>query len=92
MNTPTALPVCHVNSPICGSCYHETDHDGDSFYCEPCGLDYGNGEDGTVATYRDDDAKPCGKMYSGLGSLVRAYASCPLPKGHLSEHWYTPTT
>ena len=32
------LPYCSIQNPACGACGSETSHDGDSFYCEPCGA------------------------------------------------------
>ena len=39
------LPYCSIQNPACGACGSETSHDGDSFCCEPCGLDYGDGSE-----------------------------------------------
>ena len=59
------LPLCSWQYPSCGACGGETSHDGDAFYCDDCGLDYGKGADGTEATYRDEGRSPCGAPCSG---------------------------
>ena len=80
------MPSCVATNPECGSCNNETVHDGDSFYCDDCGLDYGDGEDETVATYRDDDASMCGKFTEYFDN--GRYAPCALPEGHRGAHWH----
>ena len=88
MTGPTCLPTCSVLYPLCGACNYETDHDGDTYYCWRCGLDYGRGEDGETATYRDESAEPCGMPCTGsLGSVRFDCGICQLPSGHTSVHW-----
>lgn len=90
-----SLPTCSVQYPSCGACHGETQYDGDSFYCEDCCLDYGDGEDSTEATFRDEEAEPCGnpcdnyfhgphEICEGKGYDCRP---CALPDGHTSPHW-----
>lgn len=86
------LPTCSVQYPSCGACHADTDHDGDSFYCDPCGLDYSDGQDGTEATYRDEDAAPCAKPCTNTWHGSRDLGpydcrSCALPSGHESDCW-----
>lgn len=89
------LPTCTIQSPACGACGLETHHDGDSFYCDDCGLDYGNGDESGPATFRDEEAQPCGEPCDNfwhkddnLGKgWTFACTPCPLPKGHTSDHW-----
>lgn len=83
------LPFCTVQHPMCGACEMDTDHDGESFYCEDCGLDYGDGDDYTPATFRDADRDPCGKAcanpwHKSFGMLCE---TCKLPQGHASMCW-----
>lgn len=90
-----ALPTCSVQSPACGGCDGETSHDGESYYCDDCGLDYGDGDDGRTATYRDEDAEPCAVPCANTWHAPNAIkaglsfecAPCSLPKGHTSLHW-----
>ena len=91
MTGPT-LPACSVQYPSCGACGSDTSHDGDGFYCDPCGLDYGAGEDGTVATYRNPDTPPCGHTCTNEwhGSRVLGpyeCTPCQLPQDHAADHW-----
>ena len=86
------LPTCSVHYPACGACGGETDHDGDTYYCDPCGLDYGDGADDTTATYRAPDADPCGAPCSNAWHGSRDLGPydctpCQLPTGHKSPHW-----
>jgi hypothetical protein len=84
------LPYCSVQNPSCGACGGDTRHDGDSFYCEDCLLDYGTGEDGETATYLDEEAEPCGNPCDNSWHTKFDYAECKpcsLPKGHHSDHW-----
>lgn len=89
------LPRCSVQYPSCGSCGGETDNDGESIYCDDCGLDYGDGDDGTTATYRDEDAEPCAVPCANTWHAPNAIKAglsfecvpCSLPKGHTSLHW-----
>ena len=89
------LPYCSIQNPACGACGSETSHDGDSFYCEPCGLDYGDGSE-TRATYRDEDAEPCGhpcsNYWHGPDLITPGWSflcvPCPLPASHDNGHWH----
>lgn len=91
----SGLPSCSIQYPSCGACGCHTDYDGDTFYCDDCRLDYGRGEDGETATYRDEEAGPCGtpcdnewhgpdKIRGGWTYLCQP---CALPAGHTSDHW-----
>ena len=90
----SGLPRCGFQYPSCGACGAETDHDGDSFYCDPCGLDYGYGVDGAEAVFLVEDTPPCGKpcsdtwhrASSSLGARYECRA-CALPAGHRSPCW-----
>lgn len=87
------LPTCTVQYPTCGACHGETTHNGDGLECEPCGLYYGDGEDGTQAEYMDEEADPCSKPcdnhWHGLGRIRDGYGyhcgTCQLPEGHTSD-------
>lgn len=46
----------------CGACGSELDHDGDTFACYDCQLQYSNDLD-SPAEYLDPDEKPCGKPH-----------------------------
>lgn len=86
------LPSCSIQYPSCGACGCETTHDGDSFYCDDCDLDYGQGQDGEQATFRDEDDKPCGEpcdncWHGPKAGYTYECAPCALPTGHLSTHW-----
>ena len=89
------LPYCSISYPTCGACGEETECEGDSFYCEPCGLDYGDGRDGTAATYIDPEAAPCclpcdepwHRTPRELGGVPYKCTPCLLPQGHEYEHW-----
>ncbi|WPM94312.1 hypothetical protein VB1_CDS0063 [Arthrobacter phage Marchesin] len=86
-----SLPSCSVQHPACGACGDETSSDGESFYCDDCGLDYGDGSD-TQAEFRDEDAEVCGEPCSNSWH-ARIFAEpmicspCELPEGHKSDHW-----
>ena len=88
------LPLCSWQYPTCGACGGETSHDGDVFYCDDCRLDYGDGEDGTEATYRDEGCPPCGAPCSGHLPLNEAQwrwecTPCQLPDTHAPLlHWH----
>lgn len=90
------LPNAEVEYPLCGSCGASTDHDGDTLYCDPCGLDF---DHDMTATYRDQEAEPCGApgeadgehRYHGRVStpgFVWECHPCALPAGHSSDHWH----
>lgn len=90
------LPGCSVSHPACGACGKETDHDGDSFYCDECNLDYGDGGEDSTPTYRDEEAEPCAEpcdnTWHHKPGAIRpewsyACAPCSLPEGHTSDHW-----
>lgn len=97
MTDRTKLPYCTIQNPACGACGGETSHDGDSFYCEPCGLDYGDGGSETRATYRDEGVEPCGhpcgnywhgRDLSAVGWSFRC-EPCALPATHEEGgHWH----
>lgn len=90
-----SLPNCRVQNPSCGACGRETRHDGESFYCEDCCLDYGDGEDHTEATFRDEESEPCAAACDNYwhGPHKIRYGEgydcspCALPKDHTSLHW-----
>lgn len=86
------LPLCSVQYPACGSCGGETDHDGDSFYCDECGLDYGDGDDCTPATFRDEEeercANPCdNQWHNSIDIGPYDCGICQLPASHKGSHW-----
>ena len=92
MTGPVTLPTCSVRYPTCGACGCETDHDGDTYYCDLCGFDYGDGADDTTATYRAPDADPCGEPCSNSWHGSRDLGPydctpCQLPAGHKAAHW-----
>ena len=88
------LPSCSIRNPTCGACLGETSHDGDSFYCQECGLDYGDGDD-SPAIYRDEDAEtcaaPCANSWHAADAIRTGWSyechPCALPTGHNSDHW-----
>ena len=92
MTGPVTLPTCSFHHPTCGACGTETDYDGDSYFCDLCDLDYGDGTDDTTATYYTPDAKPCGARcrnpWHGSPSLGPYDCTpCQLPAGHKAAHW-----
>lgn len=86
-----SLPVCAVQYPSCGACGGETEHDGDSFYCDDCQLDYGNGDDGNEAQFRDEEILPCGKpcdnTWHGPKHFDLECTPCRLPATHTDMCW-----
>ncbi|MDQ5860683.1 MAG: hypothetical protein M3536_00270 [Actinomycetota bacterium] len=86
-----SLPACSVEYPSCGACGDNTSHDGDTFYCEDCDLDYGNGNDGNEATFRDEEEKTCGKpcdnTWHAPEQLNLICTPCKLPATHRSFCW-----
>lgn len=95
MSSERRLPVCSVQHPSCGACGLETRFDDGIFYCDDCGLNYGDGEDQTEAEFADEDAEPCAQAcdnrwhQEGMISKDWTYdcQPCPLPAGHTSDHW-----
>jgi len=85
----SGLPCCSIEFPSCGACGGSTSHDGDSFYCEDCGLDYGSGDDGEEATFRDEEEPACGKACdnSWHPTLGLSCEPCKLPASHKSDCW-----
>lgn len=91
---PDSLPTCSVQYPRCGSCGGETTWD-DVILCEPCGLSYGDGEDGTEAEFTDDTEEPCGKPCDNHWHSPEKIRTgwryechpCRLPDGHTSDCW-----
>lgn len=90
MNVPdeSVMPICEA-VPTCGACGDETDWDGDSFVCYTCGLDYGDGKDGTPASYIDPSARrcgrPCGRKWHKQLVQISTCGTCVLPNGHGDE-------
>ena len=86
-----SLPVCAVEYPSCGACGSNTSHDGDTFYCDECDLDYGDGDDGHEAQFRDEEQKPCGKpcdnTWHAPEHLNLICTPCKLPATHTSFCW-----
>lgn len=68
------------------TCGDETDWDGDSFVCYTCGLNYGDGKDGTPASYIDPFARrcgrPCGQKWHKVLVQISTCGTCVLPNGH----------
>ena len=92
MTGPVTLPTCSVHYPTCGACGGEIDYDGDSYFCAPCDLDYGDGADDTSAAYYTADAKPCGARCRNpwhVSTSLGPYdcTPCQLPAGHKAAHW-----
>ena len=92
--TATELPKCSISYPTCGACYGETSHDGDSFYCDDCDLDYGSGDDGEEAAFRDEECAPCGKpcadkFHGEEYDTQYKYTChpCSLPETHAGDCW-----
>lgn len=84
------LPTVTVIHPLCGACQNSTQHDGESFWCDVCGLDYGDGTRDTPATFRDEDEAPCGVACGNQwhnGPDPHDCTPCQLPAGHMSVHW-----
>jgi hypothetical protein len=86
-----SLPSCTIQYPACGACGDDTDHDGDGFYCDDCGLDYGDGDESSPATFRDEEQPPCGKPcdngWHKPEALDLICSPCELPKDHNSMCW-----
>lgn len=94
------LPRCSIQYPSCGACGDDTSFDGESIVCDPCGLNYGTGEDDTEAEYLDYDdatpcAEPCANRWHEPGRIRDGFEyacqPCALPSGHTSDHWTTCT-
>lgn len=87
------LPSCAVQSPACGACGADTEHDGDSFVCYDCGLNYGEGREDVPAEYIDEELEPCGRECDnywhkeGRLGVVMACEPCKLPAGHKPDCW-----
>lgn len=90
------LPCAIMRYPDCGACHEELSYDGDSFYCDPCGLDYGDGNEDEQATFRDDEEGTCGapcddKWHGDEASEGRPTVyecnPCSLPKNHEYDHY-----
>ena len=83
------LPGCIVQYPACGCCGSDTEHDGDSFYCDDCGLDFGRGDESEPAEFRDEEEQACGKACdnSWHPSLGLTCGPCLLPASHTSDCW-----
>lgn len=94
MNVPdkSVMPTCDTSAPTCGACDDETEWDGNSFACYTCGLNYGDGKDGTPASYIDPSARrcgqPCSRKWHKLPTLTTTCGTCVLPNGH-GEGCYT---
>lgn len=85
------LPYPIATYPLCGACEQETSHDGDSFVCEPCGLDYGEGSESDRAKFLDPGTSECGAISisaADWGRLGITESPCSLPNGHRSSHWH----
>lgn len=82
------LPSCIIQYPACGACGSDTEHDGDSFYCDDCGLDFGP-DDSEPATFRDEEQPACGKECRNNWHKVYELTceECKLPEGHKSDCW-----
>ena len=87
------LPGAIMHNPNCGACHEETQHDGDDFYCEGCGIGYSSRDPEQPGWYRDEETTPCGatstnESYEKLHANSRWYRfinhPCPLPRGHAS--------
>ncbi len=51
----TEAPELHWQYPLCGHCWQEVDHDGDSFYCPRCHVSWSNNAtDGDTGEFTDD--------------------------------------
>ncbi|QGZ16954.1 hypothetical protein SEA_LITTLETOKYO_62 [Arthrobacter phage LittleTokyo] len=82
------LPGYCIEYPTCGACGGATEHDGDSFYCDDCGLTFGRDES-DPAEFRDEDAEVCGKACdnSWHPTLGLVCYPCMLPALHRSDCW-----
>lgn len=89
------LPDAEPQPPACGCCGGDTDcHDVDDYRCDDCGLSY---DRHMVASYVDDDARPCAKSctaswhrpdsLAATPGWVYECRTCALPTGHTSECW-----
>lgn len=77
----SSLPGCIMRYPDCGACHNELAHDGESFYCDRCKLDYGRGDEDEPATFRDEEDEPCG------APSPRPYRTKTMePAGRTREH------
>ena len=94
------LPDAEPQPPACGCCGGDTDcYDVDDYRCDDCGLSY---DRHMVASYVDDDARPCAKSCTASwhrpDSLTVATIwvyecrTCALPTGHTSDCWTGCTT
>ena len=94
------LPDAEPQPPACGCCGGDTDcYDVDDYRCDDCGLSY---DRHMVASYVDDDARPCAKSctaswhrpdsLTATPGWVYECRTCALPTGHTSECWTNCTT
>lgn len=86
------LPSCSFQYPTCGACGAETEWDEAGLSCFICDLSYGDGEDGTTATFRDEGAEPCGKpctnpWHTDNGVSHYECQPCTLPDTHKDDCW-----
>lgn len=94
MSAPN-LPYCRAQNPACGACGSDTDFDGDVFVCWGCCLNYGDGEDETVAEFLDEETAacniPCSNFWHGDNMIAKGGGydcnPCALPNGHENMHW-----
>lgn len=95
-----SLPGPHIIQPTCGACGDDLSHDGETYFCAPCGLDYGETIRGDEPAVFRDDVDVCGspcinRFHQEDGGVVHSNGRrqrwvchpCALPVGHTSSHW-----
>jgi hypothetical protein len=87
--TVEELPGCIVQYPACGCCGADTRNDGDGFYCEECGLSFGDGREDVPGEFLDEEEQACGKPCdnSWHPTLGLTCGPCKLPASHTSGCW-----
>jgi len=50
----TEAPTLIIQYPMCGRCYKEVGHDGDSFVCETCHVSWNHATEDEPGTFTDD--------------------------------------
>jgi hypothetical protein len=87
----SGLPGASVSYPSCGACHEDTEHDGDEFYCDGCGIAYASSDPEAPGHFRDEEQPVCGTIstkapYEKIHTNGQWYRFiehvCPLPKGH----------
>jgi hypothetical protein len=86
-----------ISYPSCPSCLKETDHNGDDFYCDACGLGWLSSDPERPGFRLDDELPVCGvekpvrdKSEEVIGGVLHRFMSSPclLSEGHTYKWHY----